>query len=379
MPNVLIFADSARSPELRHEVPLMVPDPFLYFEQNGRRGAVISAMEADRIAKVAPHLELIPPERFGIDEIARTVKSPAEAALQLVVRACRELGITDASVPASFPLEVADTLRAAGIEVTPQRELFDERRRSKNDVELEGIRRAQRSCDEAMGVAATMLRSAEPGDGGLVLGGKPLTSERIKLAIEEVFSRHGCAGDEMIVSHGEQSAVGHDMGTGQIRPDESIVIDIFPRDRESGCYADMTRSFVVGTPPEEIAEFHRLCKEALDRCTEAVKPGVTGRELMEIACAIFDAAGQTTPLNKKEGEVMQSGFYHSLGHGVGLEVHEEPSLGRMPGNELVPGDVITIEPGLYHHGFGGVRLEDLILVTEDGYENLTKYPYDLAP
>ena len=379
MPNVLIFADSARSPELRHEVPLMVPDAFLYFEQNGKRGAVISAMEADRIAKVAPHLELIPPERFGMDEIARTASSSAEAALQIVVRACRELGISEASVPASFPLEVADALRAAGVEVTAQRELFNERRRSKNDVELEGIRRAQRACDEAMGVAAKMLRAAEPGEGGLVLDGEPLTSERIKLAIEEVFSRHGCAGDEMIVSHGEQSAVGHDMGSGQIAPDEPIVIDIFPRDRETGCYADMTRSFVVGTPPEEIAEFHRLCKEALDRCTEAVKPGVTGRELMQIACDIFDAAGQATPLNKKDGEVMQSGFYHSLGHGVGLEVHEDPTLGRLAGNELVPGDVITIEPGLYHHGVGGLRLEDLIFVTGDGYENLTKFPYELEP
>lgn len=379
MPNILIFADSARSPELRHEVPLMVPDPFLYFEQNGRRGAVISAMEGERIGKVAPELELISPEKYGLDELVKTAGSYREIQTQLAIRACRDLGIGDAVVPGTFPLELADALRGAGIELTPQSEFFEERRRAKNDVELEGIRRAQKAADAGMAAAAELLRAAEPGDGGLVADGEPLTSERIKRAIGDVFTAHDCAGDEMIVSHGPQSAVGHDMGSGQIQPDESVVIDIFPRDTETGCYADMTRSFVVGTPPDEIAEYHRLCKEALDRAVEAVKPGLEGSELMNLACDIFEAAGQKTQRSKADGEVLQDGFYHSLGHGVGLEVHEQPALGRLKGNALVPGDVITIEPGLYKHGFGGVRLEDLILVTEDGYENLTKFPYDLAP
>jgi Xaa-Pro aminopeptidase len=141
----------------------------------------------------------------------------------------------------------------------------------------------------------------------------------------------------------------------------------------------MTRTFVVGDPPAEIVEWHRLVKEAVDRTIEPIKPGVKGRELFEIACDIFEAAGQKTQRTKEPGKPLDEGFYHSLGHGVGLEVHEQPGLGLLGEKELVPGDVITIEPGLYRQGFGGVRLEDLVLVTEDGYENLTKFPYDLAP
>jgi Xaa-Pro aminopeptidase len=157
------------------------------------------------------------------------------------------------------------------------------------------------------------------------------------------------------------------------------VIDLFPKDRESACYADMTRTFVVGEPSDEIAEWHRLVKEAVDRTIEPIKPGVKGRELFDIACDIFEEAGQKTQRTKEPGKPLDEGFFHSLGHGVGLEVHEQPGLGLLGEKELVPGDVVTIEPGLYRQGFGGVRLEDLILVTEDGYENLTDFPYDLAP
>src|SRR5438128_891484 len=149
-------------------------------------------------------------------------------------------------------------------------------------------------------------------------------------------------------------------------------------DRATGCYADMTRTYVVGEPAEELREYHRLCKEALERSTAEVRPGVNGRELFELVCGIFHEAGYKTQLNKQPGEVLEEGFFHGLGHGVGLEVHELPSLGRT-GHDLLPGDVVTIEPGLYRSGFGGLRLEDLVLVTKDGYDVLTPYPYDLEP
>jgi Xaa-Pro aminopeptidase len=141
----------------------------------------------------------------------------------------------------------------------------------------------------------------------------------------------------------------------------------------------MTRTFLVGDVPDEVAEWHRLCKEALDRAVEQIRPGVTARSVFDGSCEIFEAAGYPTQRTKPAGETLADGFFHSLGHGVGLEVHEQPLLGIAGHTELVPGDVLAVEPGLYRSGYGGLRLEDLVLVTEDGAERLTRFPYDLTP
>src|ERR1041384_3565191 len=258
------------------------------------------------------------------------------------------------------------------------RALDRSRRRVKNEAELAGIRKAQRAAEAGMDAARKLLRAAERQNGSLVVDGEPLTCERLTLAVEQGFSEHGGFADEFIVSHGAQTAIGHDMGSGPIAPNEPICLDLFPRDRESGCYSDMTRTFVVGEPSDELLEYHKLCREALDRSVAAVKPGIAGKELNRIASAIFEEHGFPTLLSKQPGEVLKDGFYHSLGHGVGLEVHEDPALGRGPG-ELVAGDVVAAEPGLYRHGYGGCRLEDIVLVTDNGAEVLTEYPYDLQP
>ena len=375
---VLIHADSIKSPDMRHAVPVPVPDPFLYVELESRRVAVVTAFEGPRIAAADPAIETMPPELFGIDELLAEGTPATQAILEVYTRACQQLGVTTALVPPDFPLELADHLRRNGVEVGVDRELFEARRRSKNAAEVEGLRRAQRACEAALDVARTLLREADASGDVLRLEGEPLTCERIKIEIERVFSEHGCAADEFIVSHGAQTAIGHEMGSGPIAPNEPIVFDLFPRDRESGIYSDMTRTYVVGEPPEEIVRYHALCREALRRTTEATKPGVNGKELMRMCCDLFAAEGFATPLTKEPGEVLDSGFFHGLGHGVGLEVHEKPNLSRS-GDDLVPGDVITLEPGLYRAGFGGVRLEDILLVTEDGAEVVTQYPYELVP
>jgi Xaa-Pro aminopeptidase len=376
--DVLIYADSLRSPEMRHEVPIAIPDPFLYAERNGDRHVVASSFELDRIAEVAPELNTMPLEEFGLDELYAQGLSRDEIELEVVLRAARRFGIEEAAVPATFPLELGDHLRANGIQISADREQFVSRRRVKNQAELAGIRRAQRAAEAGMTAARDLLRRAERDNGGLVLDGETLTCERLKLAVEQAFIANGAFADEFIVSHGAQTAVGHDMGSGPIAPGEPVCLDLFPRDRESGCFADMTRTFVVGEPSDELREFHRLCREALDRSVAAVKPGIAGSELNRICCEIFEEHGFKTLLSKQPGEVLKDGFYHSLGHGVGLEVHEQPTLGRGPG-ELVAGDVIAVEPGLYRNGYGGCRLEDIVLVTESGAEVLTEYPYDLAP
>jgi Xaa-Pro aminopeptidase len=376
MSDILIYADSMHGAEMRHEVPVPIPDPFLYLERDGTRHAVVTSFEVSRVEPVG--VEAHPFERFGHDELIAQGLPRHEVLMQTLVKAVQELGIAEAVVPYNFPLELADRLRAAGVELKPDRELFAQRRRVKNETELEGIRKAQRGTEAGMAAARDMLRAAEASNGVVMLEGEPLTSERIKARIIEVFNDHDLVSDEMIVAHGGQAASGHDMGSGPIAPGESVVIDLFPRDRETGCYADMTRTFVVGEIPDELAEYHRLVHEALMRSLEAVKAGEEGRNVFQLVCDVFHEAGYPTQLSKQPGEVLSSGFFHGLGHGVGLEVHEPPSLSRDP-STLVAGDVVTLEPGLYREGWGGVRLEDLVLVTENGAENLTKFPYDLTP
>jgi Xaa-Pro aminopeptidase len=195
----------------------------------------------------------------------------------------------------------------------------------------------------------------------------------------QAFLEHGASADELIVSHGPQAAIGHHMGEGAIQVGETVVIDLWPRDNESSCYADMTRTFVVGEIPDEVAAWHRLCLQALERGLDEIRPGVSGRQLFDGSCDVFEAAGYPTQRTKTPGEPLDEGFYHSLGHGVGLEVHEEPGLGISSRRELVAGDVVTLEPGLYRPGFGGCRLEDLVVVTPTGAQNLTDFPYDLTP
>jgi Xaa-Pro aminopeptidase len=374
--DVLIYADSMHDASMRHEVPVPVPDPFLYLERNGDRHAVVTSFEVSRLAPAG--IIAHPYEEFGYDELLAQGLPRGEVLLRTVENAVEKLGVKEAIVPPLFPLGLADRLRAKGVALTPDREFFSQRRRVKNETELEGIRKAQRGTEAAMAAAREMLRAAEASNGTVTLDGEPLTSERLKAQIIEVFNEHNLVSDEMIVAHGGQAASGHDMGSGPIAPGEPVVIDLFPRDRETGCYADMTRTFVVGEIADELAEYHRLVHEALRKSLGAVKGGAQGRELYELVCDVFHEAGYPTQLSKQPGEVLSSGFFHGLGHGVGLEVHEPPWLSRDP-SQLVAGDVITLEPGLYREGFGGVRLEDLVLVTGDGAENLTDFPYDLTP
>ena len=375
--DVLIYGDTFRSAELRHELPIGIPDPVLYAERDGTRHVLTNSMEAPRLAEL-DGLELHLWDDLGWDELVAQGLDRAQVADELVRRAVAAFGVQSAVVPETFPLHVADLLRAEGVELRPDRDYFDDRRRVKSESELAGIRRAQRAAEAGMDAARDLLRRAS-NDGALEVDGEPLTSERIKRAIGAAFVENGATADDFIVSHGPQSAIGHHMGAGPIREGEPIVIDLWPRDGESACFADMTRTFVVGEPPAEIAEWHRLVLEALERSTAAVREGAGGRAVYDVACDVFEPTGLPTGRTKRQGAPLEEGFFHGLGHGVGLDVHEEPFLGLTSKDVLRAGDVVTIEPGLYRPGLGGVRLEDLVLVTADGAENLTSYPYDLAP
>jgi Xaa-Pro aminopeptidase len=377
--DIVIYGDTLRSPEMRHELALGVPDPFLYAERDGARHVVAAAMEHPRIAAVDGAINLHSLEEFGFDELLATGVERRAAELEVAVRACHSLELDQAAVPGGFPLELADRLRAARVAVDPHQSLFDDRRRAKNEAELAGVRRAQRAAERGMTAAVELLRDAEHNPTGLVYGGEPLTCERVKQAIRDAVMDAGAVpGEDFIVSHGAQSAIGHETGSGQILPREPVIIDLWPRDPQSACFADMTRTFVVGQAPEELRRYHRLTRESLDRALAAVRPGVAGRDVYAASCEPYEREGLPTQRTKPPGRVLEEGFFHSLGHGVGLEVHEAPLLGRAP-DVLLAGDVITLEPGCYRPGFGGCRLEDLVLVAEDGAEVLTTFPYGLEP
>jgi Xaa-Pro aminopeptidase len=378
MADVLIYGDTVRHSTMRHEIPLLVPDPFLYGEVGGERHVVVSSLESARIAAIDGGLAVHAFEEFGYDDLVSSGMTRDDAMLEVLIRAARSVGLERAAVPADFPLELADRLRAGGVTLEVQRELFETRRRVKSDAELAGMRRAQAAAEAGMRAAVELLRQAEPGGPGLIADGEPVTSERVKDAIRAAVALAGASADALIVSHGPQTASGHDLGSGPIQPDEPIVIDLWPIDLESACYADMTRSFVVGEAPAELRKYHELTRDSLARSFEAVRPGVAGKELHRLSCEPYEQAGLPTQLTKAAGQVLEEGFFHSLGHGVGLEVHEAPVLGRAP-DVVVAGDVITLEPGCYRPGFGGCRLEDLVLVTEDGGELLTDFPYELEP
>lgn len=366
---ILMHADTERSADLFHAVPHVVIDPFTYIETGDRRAAVTSVLERDNLADAG--VETIDIAELGYDELVGEGREPLEIDAELALRACRRFGVARASVPGDFPLGVADHLRAHGVQLDVDEATFIARRRVKTAAELAGIRRAQAAADAAMGVAARLIAEL-PAD---------LTSEAVRAAMQAACEPLDCTlGDDVIVAHGAQSAVGHDSGSGPLRAGEPVVVDIWPRDRASRCWADMTRTFVAGAgpAPEELERYWRLVRESLELVLPEIRPGAAAAELFARSCEPFHAAGIPTQLSKAPGTVLEDGYYHSLGHGVGLEIHERPFVGRGR-DTLLAGDVITLEPGCYRRGFGGCRLEDLVLLTEDGCENLTRFPYELAP
>jgi Xaa-Pro aminopeptidase len=345
-------------------VPLGIGDPFIYAEHGGRRVAFLPSIEVPR-ARELDGLEVVPYEDIGLDQLVAGGMRFREARLELLARACEHLGIKEAVTPADFPLAGADLLRGRGVTLRTDESLFANRRRVKTPGELEGVRRAQAAAQIAMETMRNAIR-----------GGGEVTSESLRTEALRETAGSEAFFEYMIVAHGAQAASVHDSGSGRVAPGESVVIDLGVRDWKSGAWADMTRTFSFGPPSKEVADYQSVCRLVLEQVTPMVRPGASCADIYRLADSIIAEAGYETLLTKKPGTLLESGFVHSLGHGVGLEIHEAPSLGPT-GEDLVAGDLITLEPGVYRKGFGGCRLEDLVLVTEEGCEVLTHFPYDL--
>ena len=382
MPPLLLYGDTERSPAMRHEIPIAIGDGMLFAELDGRTVILTSWLERDRILAVLPDVEILDFIELGMRGFVEQGMTRLEAEREVIAEAVTQLAIAEAVIPGDFPVAIADRLRGDGVTLTIDDELVSARRRVKRGAELEGIRCAQRAADAATARAAQLLAQASIGpDGNLrTVDGEPLLAEAVRAELRRTCAEQGatCPAD-MIVASVRNGGGGHDPGNGPLPAGLPIQVDIFPRHEASACWADMTRTFVVGEPTAEnarlIADQERLVRTALDQARAAVRPGVTGRELHEATCELFEAAGWATQRTGGGEE----GFQFALGHGVGLEVHEAPGLGFSGREPFVAGDVVAVEPGLWDKRIGGVRLEDLLLVTEDGCETLTASPYTLTP
>jgi Xaa-Pro aminopeptidase len=227
-----------------------------------------------------------------------------------------------------------------------------------------------------MRTAMDLIAGSLVGDDGLLYVGEvPVTSERLRTAIDASLLEDNCSGEGTITAWGLESAQPHNRGQGPIRAGQPIVVDIFPRHNEYRYHADMTRTFSKGAPDPEVARMYEVTNAALDLALALIRPGTTGRAVFEAVCRHYEDHGYASYL--RHNSFPQAGFIHSLGHGVGLSVHEGPRLGR-PENVLREGEIITVEPGLYVPGLGGVRIEDMVLVTADSCRNLTVFPKTLV-
>jgi Xaa-Pro aminopeptidase len=377
--DLLFYGDTERSAAMRHELPLSIGDPFLLGIVGGRMHVMASMLERTRIAATAPEAVLHEIADLGFYELLESGMSRHELDLELTSRAAAAMGVAEAVVDPEMPVVIADRLRSDGIALHPDHDAITARRRAKSAGELDGIRRAQAAAEAGMSAAVALLRQAVPDDERLMLGDEALTAEGVRAVLRDACQQRGAPAPPDVIVSSVWQGVGHDPGSGPLPANLPIVVDVWPRDERSGCWADMTRTFVAGEVGDAVRTQEALVREALERARETVRPGVTGRELHATACEVFEAAGRRTQRTGPAEDDPDGGFQFSLGHGVGLEVHEEPSLGQAGHDQLVAGDVIAIEPGLYDRELGEVRFEDLLLVTENGSETLTRYPYELTP
>ena len=346
------------------------PDDFVTLYADRSVSLFVSGLEYSRAKTDSNAEEVTELSEFGLWEKAEEV-DPRKAGKLVTADFLADAGIESVIVPDGFPTGTADVLRERGIDVAWDEELvLEEIRAVKSGREIEYIRETQRANEDAMAVVRELLERATVEDGALYLDDEVLTSGAVRERIEITLLQRGCRMGECIVASGAASARGHDSGSGPLEANAPIVVDIFPRHKQTRYFGDMTRTFVKGELSDRIEEWYDLASEAYEVALDTIQAGTTGEAVHGAVCDVFEVEGYPT---QRTDESTEDGFNHSTGHGVGLDVHEAPYL-ALEGGELEAGHVVTVEPGLYEQGTGGVRIEDLVVVTEDGYENLTDYP-----
>jgi Xaa-Pro aminopeptidase len=369
---VLMVGESFHNADLYYVSQFLAPDNFAYVCANDEEYIIVSSMEFGRAEKESRVSNVISRDNYDYTGRLRKLKREDAATADMLAAFLAEISVKGVAVPENFPLGIADRLRSNGVEVTAAPLEIEQRRMIKSPEEIEKIREVQKINEKAMARAIDIIRKSKVRDGILQYHDKPLTSERLHREIDLVFAKNGCEATDTIAAAGPRSADPHFAGAGPIPADQLIVLDLFPHSKTNRYCADMTRTVVKGRPTKEMKEMYSLVLEAHEKALKAIRAGVTGKSVDDVVCDLFEKHGFGTPRTKSK-----TGYTHSLGHGVGLEVHEPPRLSQTDTRKLEPGMVVTVEPGLYDPAVGGVRIEDLVVVTKKGCENLTKFPKEL--
>jgi Xaa-Pro aminopeptidase len=336
---------------------------------------VVATLEFERARREARVARVLDWTQVGWTERGDPLASWSELALRLLRDRAAGAVVTSPRLFAA----IYRSLVEAGIEVEIDPQLFNQERRRKSEEEASAIRAAQRAAEAACVEVIRNLAVAEGGSDGVVhLDGRPLTSELLMARAHSVLSEHGHSAFEMIVASSPECALPHFRGAGPVRADAPVIIDIFPRGNASHYHGDLTRTVVPGAISDAFRRMHEASESALDAAIRVLRAGVDGREVHRMACQVLVDRGYGTTTKGFEGNLDGPRMNHSTGHGVGLEVHEAPYLRDLE-YPLVAGDVVTVEPGLYQKGLGGVRVEDTGMVTADGFDNFTSLPRSLDP
>ncbi len=359
----LIVADSEKSADMLYASGFRAPDAFIFFRRGNEKGIILSALEHDRgIRERHPDIKVHRLEEF----------SAGGGMIEAIQALANRLGVTEYVVPKDFSLYLADALRGAGLNVVCKNDDFFPERRYKSSMEVGKITLAMRITEKGMRRAYEILAEAQVGswsNEALAWKGEPLTSEILRAEINLELMRFGAVAESTIVACGPHSAEPHNTGSGPLFMSRPLVIDIFPRLAAAGYWGDLTRTFVKGHAPEIVKKAFDAVRATRDRSKELIKAGAVPSEIYTFAVKKLEGYG--FPTGQQDGR--NYGFFHSLGHSVGLEIHENPRLGPKNHTPLNGGEVLTVEPGVYYPEWGGMRLEDMVVVTADGCECLTEF------
>ena len=372
----VLYGDSLRHPNILWRTKFSAPDPVIYVEQGDRRILLVGSMEVGRAKKQAAVSEVRAfDDAAWRERMANSGEHDAHAAT--IAAVLNELGTDWARVEPDFPIALARALETHDVVIEVDEFLFREERRSKTPEEQDAVAQTQAATVAAMGAARAVLRDSEARDGKVWHGGKPLTSDDLIKVIELELLAHDCVTEDTIVSAGPGAADPHIANTGHLDANTGIIIDIYPVHKGTRYYGDITRTYVVGEPTEAWLRMYSAVKDAQAAALARLRAGVSSRDVHRaVSQVLYDAGFATTAEGfRRDGVATMN---HGTGHGVGLMIHEPPRLSDYEG-ELREGDVVTIEPGLYSVTDGSVRLENTVVITADGYRELTHIDVDWRP